>query len=442
MKSFALFLFGLAVATIVIGCKNPSSGTDTTGTDTTGTDTTTYTVTYDANGGTGTVPTDSVRYDSGASVTAKAAPTGLVPPTDKRFDGWNTRADGSGTDVAVDATIAMPSGGGLTLYAKWVDITYTVTYSLNGGTGTVPTDDNTYTVGQDVTAAAEPVGLTHPTGKRSVGWNTKADGSGTDVAAGGTIAMISGGLTLYAKWVSTYTVTYHANGGSGTVPTDTNTYTSGASVTAAAEPVGLTHPAGKRFVGWNTRADGSGTDVAAGTGTIAMPSGGLTLYVQWVITYTVTYNLNGGTGTAPTDGNRYVSGEEVRAKAAPAGLTTPADKTFDGWNTRADGSGTDAAAGGTIAMISGGLTLYAKWVDRTYSVTYHANGAGGTVPTDANTYTVGQIVTAKTMGGLTPPAGTTFIGWGTQVIGGTDVPAGGTIAMPSGGLTLYARWRF
>ncbi|VDA99903.1 hypothetical protein S1OALGB6SA_977, partial [Olavius algarvensis spirochete endosymbiont] len=69
MKSFALFLFGLAVATIVIGCKNPSSGTDTTGTDTTGTDTTgtdttTYTVTYDANGGSGTVPTDTNTYTS------------------------------------------------------------------------------------------------------------------------------------------------------------------------------------------------------------------------------------------------------------------------------------------------------------------------------------------------------------------------------------------
>jgi len=77
-----------------------------------------------------------------------------------------------------------------------------------------------------------------------------------------------------------------------------------------------------------------------------------------------------------------------------------------------------------------------------YSVTYDANGGSGTVPTDSNTYTVGQIVTAKTMGGLTPPPGTTSAGWSTQVIGGTNVPAGGTIAMPSGGLTLYARWRF
>ncbi|VDA99272.1 hypothetical protein S1OALGB6SA_335, partial [Olavius algarvensis spirochete endosymbiont] len=64
-------------------------------------------------------------------------------------------------------TIAMPSGGGLILYAKWVDRTYTVTYNLNGGTGaTAPTDDNTYTSGASVRAAAAPAGLTAPADKR------------------------------------------------------------------------------------------------------------------------------------------------------------------------------------------------------------------------------------------------------------------------------------
>ncbi|VDA99773.1 hypothetical protein S1OALGB6SA_846, partial [Olavius algarvensis spirochete endosymbiont] len=43
----------------------------------------TYSVTYDLNGGSGTVPTDTDTYTSGQSVTAKAAPTGLVPPTGK-----------------------------------------------------------------------------------------------------------------------------------------------------------------------------------------------------------------------------------------------------------------------------------------------------------------------------------------------------------------------
>ena len=297
MKSFTLFLFGLAAAAIVIGCKNPSSGTDTA----------TYSVTYDKNGGSGTVPTDSKRYAAGASVTAAAAP-GLVAPTTpphQKFGGWNTEADGDGTDAKAGKTIAMISGG-LTLYAKWV-ISYTVAYNLNGGTGaTAPTDGDRYAADEDVTAAAEPTGLSPPAvDKKFAGWNTKADGSGNDAAAGGTIAMPSEDMTLYAKWVDAYTVTYNLNGGTGaTAPTDSDHYASGDSVTAAAAPAGLTAPADKRFAGWNTENDGSGTDAAAG-GTITMPSEDMTLYAKWVdITYTVTYNLNGGTGaTAPTDDN-------------------------------------------------------------------------------------------------------------------------------------------
>ena len=442
MKSFALFLFGLAAAAIVIGCKNPSSGT--------GTDTTPYTVTYNLNGGTGTVPTDANTYTVGQDVTAAAAPAAPTTPPHQKFAGWDTEADGSGTDVAAGGTIAMISGG-LTLYAKWVT-SYTVAYNLNGGTGaTAPTDGDRYAADEDVTAAAAPTGLSPPAvDKKFAGWNTKADGSGTDAAVGGTIAMPSEDMTLYAKWVDAYTVTYNLNGGTGaTAPTDSDRYASGDSVTAAAAPAGLTAPADKRFAGWNTENDGSGTDAAAG-GTITMPSEDMTLYAKWVdITYTVTYNLNGGTGaTAPTDDNTYASGASVTAAAAPAGLTAPADKRFDGWNTESDGSGTDVAAGtGTIAMPSGGgLILYAKWVDRTYTVTYNLNGGtGATAPIDTNTYTAGQVVTAAVAPtGLVPPTGKTFDGWNTEADGsGTDVTAGGTgtIAMPSGGgLILYAKW--
>ncbi|VDA99529.1 hypothetical protein S1OALGB6SA_598, partial [Olavius algarvensis spirochete endosymbiont] len=76
--------------------------------------------------------------------------------------------------------------------------------------------------------------------------------------------------------------------------------------------------------------------VAAG-GTISMPSGGLTLYAQWVVKYSVTYDLNGGSGaTVPTDSVVYAAGQDVTAAVKPGGLTHPAGKSFDGWNTQAD----------------------------------------------------------------------------------------------------------
>jgi len=90
-----------------------------------------------------------------------------------------------------------------------------------------------------------------------------------------------------------------------------------------------------------------------------MPDGASKLAAK---TYSVTYDLNGGTGaTAPTDADTYTVGQGVTAKAAPTGLVPPTGKTFDGWNTQADGSGTDAAAGRSTYMRSGGLMLYAQW---------------------------------------------------------------------------------
>ena len=96
-----------------------------------------------------------------------------------------------------------------------------------------------------------------------------------------------------------------------------------------------------------------------------MPSGGFTLYAKWVDrTHSVTYDLNGGEGSpAPVDTRTYALGAAVIAKPLPSGISVPAGKTFIGWNTRTDGSGENVASGGTIAMPSGGLTLYAKWVD-------------------------------------------------------------------------------
>ncbi|MBQ0008691.1 MAG: InlB B-repeat-containing protein [Firmicutes bacterium] len=82
-----------------------------------GSEPTTYSVTYDGNGNTGgSVPTDSTSYSSGASVTVKGN-TGSLVKTGYTFAGWNTQADGNGTDRAAGGTFNITSN--TTLYAKW-----------------------------------------------------------------------------------------------------------------------------------------------------------------------------------------------------------------------------------------------------------------------------------------------------------------------------------
>ena len=110
------------------------------------------------------------------------------------------------------------------------------------------------------------------------GWNTKTDGTGTAYSQR-QVMTPPADITLYAQWSCTncYTVSFDANGGSGTQPSPL-TSAAGSSVTAPAGS-GYTRP-GQQFAGWNTAANGTGTAYAAGTSFI--PTANMTLYARWV----------------------------------------------------------------------------------------------------------------------------------------------------------------
>ena len=71
------------------------------------------TITFDANGGSGTVPTAITTYPK----VAKAIPPNSLTRTGYAFDSWNTASDGSGTTYATGSTIAPTDD--VTLYAQW-----------------------------------------------------------------------------------------------------------------------------------------------------------------------------------------------------------------------------------------------------------------------------------------------------------------------------------
>jgi uncharacterized repeat protein (TIGR02543 family) len=110
---------------------------------------------------------------------------------------WNTKADGTGTSYNANATITMPAYN-IKLYAIWENVSYTVTYDLNEGSGTVPTESNKNY--QSTFNAALSTGLTAPTGKQFVKWNTQANGEGTSYDAGAQVTMPASNLKLYAIW--------------------------------------------------------------------------------------------------------------------------------------------------------------------------------------------------------------------------------------------------
>jgi len=170
-----------------------------------------------------------------------------------------------------------------------------------------------------------------------------------------------------------------------------------------------------------------------------MGTASVILYAVWTPTFTVTYNGNGNTsGTAPTDGNAYLSGASVTV--ANSGSLMKIGFAFAGWNTAADGSGTGHGAGTSMIMGSGNVTLYAVWTP-TYTVTYNGNGySSGSVPADGTSYLPGASVTIKLQGTMVRN-GFTFTGWNTQANGsGTSYAAGSLMTMGSGNVTLYAVW--
>lgn len=101
----------------------------------------------------------------------------------------------------------------------------------------------------------------------------------TVLKGGGESTTSSRSESIYIPALEPVTITFNANGGSGTVPSSINTYV-GVANTIPSNSLTRT---GYAFNGWNTASDGSGTAYA--TGSTITPSGNVTLYAQWKTTY-------------------------------------------------------------------------------------------------------------------------------------------------------------
>jgi hypothetical protein len=118
-----------------------------------------------------------------------------------------------------------------------------------------------------------------------------------------------------------------------------------------------------------------------------------------IAAFSVTYNRNGGGGTAPTDSTAYLQGDVVTVQDGTTGLSW-SGFSFAGWNTKADGTGATRIAGDSFAMGTLDVTLYAVWVPDSLSFD---RGASAICITGCRTAPVGHLVI---------PGGVTAIGDG------------------------------
>lgn len=114
-----------------------------------------FTLSYDANGGSGNKPSDQVEASDDDVLTVASNPFTYAG---KEFIGWNSKADGTGITYQPNDTISLSSTengqhkplGNVTLYAQWQKI-YQVLYDTNGANEPTPVDTKQYKLGDTIT---------------------------------------------------------------------------------------------------------------------------------------------------------------------------------------------------------------------------------------------------------------------------------------------------
>jgi len=223
-----------------------------------------YTLTYNANGGSG-------EPSSVSNITSTTISSTIPTRTGYDFLGWSTSSSATSASYVSGNLISLSSN--VTLYAVWKKKTYAVTYNANGGSGapnsqtktygaaltlstTKPTKASTsagsYTVTLNVnggTCSSESLSAARTTKYTFSKWNTNSSGTGTSYDSGASYTT-NAALSLYAIYTSSTSTA------AVTLPTPTRD--------------------GFKFMGWAT----SSTATSGTTGSYT-PTGNVTLYAIW-----------------------------------------------------------------------------------------------------------------------------------------------------------------
>lgn len=360
----------------------------------------------------GTTPATPFATDKGAPSKSYAAPSD-PKRANYTFVGWNTKANGSGkfitaADYATLNDVSTAAGGTnpVELYAYWADAPVTpgklpgnetpndngvkVTFDSNasGSASSTVTDANpkyVYPHLGDALGTLMPEAPTR-TNYKFVGWNTKADGSGTTFTDATAITTTLDGVTangskynlvVYAQWdivdnvdaSDKVTITFNDNkDGNGGTNVKTVTIFKGDSL-----GYDVTAPTNKgyTFDNWyeGTVTGGSLSMTTTAFDKTKQINSNTDYYAKWLSDITIRYDVNGGVGTY-----NDVVGAPIANYTDPAQNPTKTNYVFIGWNTKPNGSGNfvtsakyptlndvSLAAQGSEASAPTTVTLYAYW---------------------------------------------------------------------------------
>ena len=453
----------------------------------------TYTLTYNANGGSVSPASKTVTYNSAIGELPTPTYTG------HDFSGWFTSETG-GTQVTSSTTYT--TVGNSTIWAHWTVTMYTVTFAKSpSNAGTI--DKNSVSVPYGTTywegvqdgqirfsnntiATATPgTGYTYGSWSPSSGtitgdttltynftpftyivyMNTRPTGLaeisnltvdyGTTYTVSGTTLTFSDGQTVTPPTVTGYTFSQWNPTSGGPVSDNTthiyaeytpNTYTvnfnagSGGSVSPTSKTVtydstygDLPTPTktGYTFNGWFTASSG-GTQVTSAT-TVKITAT-QTLYAQWTVNqYTVT--ITAGTGGSVDYSSFQMNYGTTYSRSGNSmrfSYSGSVVKTVTATASSGYTFGSWSPTSGTVN--ENGATISVSFTANTYTVSFNANG--GSTSTNSKSVTYGSEY-----GTLPTPTyvGHTFTGWYTSQTGGTEITASSIVSTASNH-TLWAHW--
>ncbi|MDE6023888.1 MAG: InlB B-repeat-containing protein [Lachnospiraceae bacterium] len=347
------------------------------------------------------------------------------------FTGWNTKADGSGKtyeDNSAVKNLTDKNKGKVKLYAQWKKTKYKIVYNLDGGQNNSENPSYYYITSKRI-ILADPV----KKGYTFEGWYK-------DKSLTKKVTRINSGSTgkkiFYAKWTpNKFYVRFNGNGSTdGSMKKISFTYGKYKKL-----PANSFTRKGYKFVGWNTKADGSGKSYTDGKNVrnLATVNGETKiLYAQWKrVKYKIVYELDGGKNNSKNPSYYYITSKRITL-AEP----TKTGYTFNGWYR--DKKLTKQAAKINSGS-TGNRTFYAKWTPNKYYVKFDLNGSKSTaMKRKGYTYSKYYILPKCTY----TRKGYKFNGWNTKADGSGKAYADGAkvknlYSKHKGTRVLYAQWK-
>ena len=361
--------------------------------------------------------------------------------------GWATSSSSASRSYSPGESVSAYNSSTSTLNFYAVSSrTISLTYNANGGTNAPSSTSATQLWNQNgnvynTTGLTITSSVPKRDGYTFLGWATSSTAASVRYKSGDTYSFTystANSDILYAVWeANTYYVKFNGNGStSGSMSNQTFTYDKAQNLT-----VNAFARTGYTFAGWATSANGTVAYVDKASVKNLTTTNGATvnLYAKWnVVTYTITYNGNGG--SSPSSLSYNIESTSTLASSTRTGYT------FNTWKPeRTSGNWSNAStynSGTSVSGMYGDVTLVAQWTAYNYTVIFNKNSsnATGTMSNQTFTYDVSQNLTANAF----ENDGYSFVGWATSPTGNVIYSNGDSVSnltsTNNGMVTLYAKW--